>query len=124
MSYTERRRFPRFPFHSQGCLSLDGGEYLGTLLDVSLKGALFRTPEPLAAMAGSSCRLEIFHAGAPSRLVATARLAYHRRNLFGLEFSYLTEEAWRLLGSVMHMNLAVETLLHRELPELLEQAAS
>ena len=124
MSYTERRRFPRFPFHSQGCLTLDGGEYLGALLDVSLKGALFRTPEPLAAMAGSPCRLEIFHAGAPCQVAVTARLAYHRHNLFGLEFSHLTEDAWRLLGSVMHMNLAVDTLLHRELPELLDQSVA
>jgi hypothetical protein len=123
MLYTERRRFPRFPFHSRACLNLAGAAYTGTLLDVSLKGALFQSAEAHAAMAGSECRIEILHVGEPGPLVVTARLAYQRRDLFGLEFISLDTETWQMLGDVMNMNLAVDSLLHRDLPELLEQSA-
>lgn len=119
MPFSERRHFPRFPFHSLGVLGLAGGQHSGTVLDISLKGALFRTVEPLEAMAGNSCSLEIFHSGRPGFHIATAVLAYHRRNLFGLEFVELTRDARLLLGEVMNMNLAVDALLHRELPEML-----
>lgn len=119
MPASERRRFARFPFHSQGALSIAGQQYQGTVLDVSLKGALFRAEDVLAG-AGSMCSLEIFHAGQPGFCTATALVTYHRENLVGLEFVDLTEGARQLLAQVIDMNLAVDTLLERDLLDMLD----
>ncbi|MDP3538847.1 MAG: PilZ domain-containing protein [Azonexus sp.] len=115
----ERRRFPRFPFHSQGMLSFAGEQHSGTVLDVSLKGALFRAISPIDFMGGNRCYLEIFHAGQPFFCTATAHVAYHHESIVGLEFVELTKGAQQLLAQVMDMNLAVDSLLEREFPELL-----
>lgn len=123
MPFSERRHFPRFPFHSRGALSLAGQQHLGTVLDVSLNGALFRTVDPLESIAGGRCNLEIVHSGEPGFRLATARVVYHRDNLLGLEFVELTEYARKFLGEVISMNLAVDALLERELSEMLGQAS-
>ncbi len=119
MSHSERRRSPRFPFHSQGALSFAGQHLQGTVLDISLKGALFSVPNGLELSAGKMCSLEIFHAGQPGFCSATALVTYQRENLVGLEFVDLTDGARQLLAQVINMNLAVDTLLERDLLEML-----
>ena len=119
MPSSERRRFPRFPFHSQGALSVAGEAHAGTVLDVSLKGALFMADGHFGAMAGQLCSLDLYHAGQPGFCSATALVAYHRESLVGLEFVDLTDGARQLLTQVISMNLAVDTLLGRDLPEML-----
>lgn len=119
MPISERRRFPRFPFHSQGALSVAGQPHPGTVLDVSLKGALFRADNVFGASVGNMCSLELFHAGQPGFCTATALVTYHRENIVGLEFVDLTDGARQLLAQVANMNLAVDTLLERDLHEML-----
>lgn len=94
-------------------------EHPGTVLDVSLKGALFRTQEPLETVSGNFCALKLSRFGGPAFHVAMARVAYNRGNLLGLEFVELANDARVFLGEVMNMNLAVDELLDRELPEML-----
>jgi len=119
MPSSERRRFPRFPFHSQGALSLAGQVYEGTLLDVSLKGALFMADSHLGEAAGHMGCLEIFDAGQPGFCSATALVAHHQENLVGLEFVDLNDGIRQLLTQVINMNLAVDTLLERDLLDML-----
>lgn len=119
MSRPERRRHPRFPFHSQGALCLAGAEYRGTLLDVSLNGALFTADHLRDLAPGSVCQLDVFHAGQPGFCTATARVAYQRESLVGLQFDALSAPVRQLLAQVAAMNLAQEALLTRQLPEML-----
>lgn len=119
MPSSERRRFPRFPFHSQGALSVAGGVHQGMILDVSLKGALFRADSLFGVEDGQMCCLDIFQAGQSGFCSATALMAYRRENLIGLEFVDLSDGARQLLKQVIEMNLAVDTLLERDLPAML-----
>lgn len=115
---TERRRFPRFPFHSKGFLSADGRQHLGTVIDVSLKGALFSSVENLCLGPGTSCQLEIFHAGQEEVCVATAVVAYIREDLIGLQLIDTDQLTQEILSKVIAMNLGVDSLLSRDLGEL------
>lgn len=124
MSFSERRQFPRFPFHSRGALDFVNAERQGTVLDVSLKGALFRTEDPLETLSGNFCALKVSRFGWPAFHVAMARIAYQRRNFLGLEFIELSNDARMFLGEVMNMNLAVDSLLDRDLPEMLAPESS
>lgn len=78
-------------------------------------------PDPLETLPGNCCALNVCRLGLPDFHIAMARVAYHRRNLLGLEFIELTKDARMFLGEVINMNLAVDSLLDRELPEMLGQ---
>jgi len=120
MSKPERRRFPRFPFHSRGFLAVDGLQHLGTILDISLKGALFSAVEPLVVEPGTACRLEIFHAGREEVCNATAVVAYHREGMVGLELLDINAATRQVLEQVVLMNLGPTEMLGRDLPEMLD----
>lgn len=123
MSIPERRRFSRFPFHSQGTLRLAGQQRPGTVLDISLNGALF---SPNAATFDSvsrhPCTLELIHSSehTPSKLDAV--IAYRRDDLVALEFLEPGEKTRQVLQTILEMNLAVDALMHRNLPDMLGHA--
>lgn len=119
MTTDERRRFPRFPFHSRGFLAIGERQHLGSILDVSLKGALFSSAEPLALAPGTACRLEIYHAGQEEVGAAAAVVVYCRDGLVGLELHDIDAATSGVLARVVAMNLGVSSLLERKLPDML-----
>lgn len=90
------------------------------VLDVSLKGALFNADNVFVAAPLHMCSLDLFHAGQPGFCTATALVSYQRGSLVGLEFVNLSDAARKLLTQVVEMNLAVDTLLERDLSEMLD----
>lgn len=123
-SLPERRRYPRFPFHSRGFLAIGEEQHLGTILDVSLKGALFSSVLPVAAEVGQVCRLEIFHAGQEQVCSAGAVVAYRREAMVGLELVEMDEPTQQVLRQVVDMHLGVPGLLERDLPQILGTEAA
>lgn len=120
----ERRRHPRFPFHSRGFLAMGDEQHLGTILDVSLQGALFAAVAPLGVAVATSCRLEIYHAGQEQVCSARAVVAYQRGTLVGLELVEVDEATRRVLQQVVDMHLGVSSLLERNLPQMLDAEAA
>lgn len=123
-SPSERRRYPRFPFHSRGFLAIGEEQHLGTVLDVSLKGALFSSVVPITADVGQICRLEIFHAGQDQVCSARAVVAYRRDFMVGLELMEMGEATTQVLRQVVDMHLGVASLLDRDLPQILGTEAA
>lgn len=123
MPHIERRRHPRFPFHASGILHLAGRPHHGTVLDISLKGALFHPPLALAAEPGQRCHLDLRHAAGGRRLLGAARIACRHDDLLGLEFLSLDSEGRRFLDTLIEMNLAIAPLLERQLPALMADIA-
>lgn len=120
MPYPERRRHPRFPFHSSGILELAGTRYSGTLIDISLNGALIRPAQPVGADATESCCLELLNGNNQSWRINAVRIAQRRGEMLGLEFLDLNGDAEHFLAMLIEMNLGVvATLLDRELPAML-----
>ena len=119
MPVPDRRRHPRFPFHSRGFLAIHDEQHLGTVLDVSLKGALFASVVPLAVAKGDRCCLELFHAGQEQVCSAKAVVAYRRDSLVGLELVEVDASTAAVLRQVVNMHLGVTSLLDRNLPEIL-----
>lgn len=120
MPYPERRRHPRFPFHSSGILELAGTRYSGTLIDISLNGALLRPVQPVGAEAAEPCCLELLNGNNRSWRVNAVRIAHRRGEMLGLEFLDLNGDAEHFLAMLIEMNLGLATLLDRGLPALLD----
>lgn len=119
MSLSDRRRSPRFPFHSRATLLLDDLSVNGTLVDVSFAGALFAVDQHLDLRVGTKCRLAIFHRQRQFKQDIAGAVANCDKHLFGIEFLKIGGAAESDLRLVIDMNLAPPRLLQRDLPALL-----
>jgi hypothetical protein len=119
MSLSDRRRYPRYPFHSRAALLLDDRELNGTLIDVSLAGALFAVDQQIDLPAGTECRLAIHRRRRQSAESMRGTVVYCDRHLLGIEFLEIGGAAESELRLMMDMNLASPRLLERDLPALL-----
>jgi hypothetical protein len=117
MSLSDRRRYPRFPFHSQALIHFAGQEVNGTLLDISVAGGLV---DCAAACLGNGdrCSLVVYHGRKPAIIVA-GTVVHLNDNLVGIEFSAVDDELEEQLLAVIHLNLASPRLLSREVAALL-----
>ena len=119
MSLSDRRRYPRFPFHSRARLLLDDREFNGTLMDVSLSGALFALDRPLGPSSGTECRLAIYHRRLKSAECICGTVVYRVGHLVGVGFMQIGGVAEEELRLMIEMNLASPRHLERDLPALL-----
>jgi len=119
MSLIDRRRSPRFPFHSNARLELGYLELEGTLMDISLSGALFASADPLEVPVEMDCRLTIGHRRRAHTEGIAGRIAHRAGRLFGIEFLDVDEAAESELRRMLDMNLAPPRLLDRDLATLL-----
>ncbi len=119
MSLTDRRRQPRFPFHSRARLLLGQRESHGTLLDISFAGALFFPDGHLDASPRTECELTIYRHGRPSLLAIGGEIAHSADDLFGIRFRAIDDTIEDALRRLIDMNLAVPRLLERDVPALL-----
>jgi hypothetical protein len=119
MSLSDRRHYPRFPFHSRAALLLDGLELNGTLVDVSLAGALFAVDQHLDLPSGTACRLAIYQRRRQSVENMHGTIVYCANHLFGIRFKQIGDSAQSELCRMIEMNLAPPRLLERDLPALL-----
>ena len=119
MSLSDRRRHPRFPFHSRAQLQVGDTELNGTLMDISLAGALFATDRHLDFPAGTKCRLTIYRHRRSSLSALGGEIVYCANHLFGLQFLEVSGEAENELRQLIDMNLAPPRLLERDLAALL-----
>ncbi len=119
MSLLDRRRHPRFPFHTRGAIQVDGCHYHGTLMDISAKGCLFVTDASVRFPVGNLCHVLVLHAPRRESASLGGVLAHCHEHLLGIEFAEISEEAHQALHQIIEMNLAPPRLLERELPALL-----
>lgn len=122
-SGAERRCFPRFPFHSNAVLLLDGIPHEGTLIDLSLSGALFRGRAAMVVATGERCRLDILHGAGRDVARAKGRIAYAQEDLVGLQFQQLDLDVLQGLTQIVEMNLGTREMMKRELAALLMSPA-
>ena len=117
----ERRRHPRFPFHSKGELRLHFMAYRGALIDNSLFGALFESRLfQMNVTQGDDCTLEILHLNDDSLFAVEGVVAHTQKNLIGVQFTPLDKDRQNKLRQIGMLNLAPTTLLDRELPALFQ----
>lgn len=119
----ERRRFPRFPFHSRAVMRLGNYVHAGTLLDISYNGALFECPLPGTVVPGDKCYLTVLNDGGRRRgLDVRGSVVYADSATIGIQFLPLE---WNELGGLMRiieLNLGTQELLSRQLGSLLEDS--
>ena len=121
MAFEDRRIYPRFPFHSKGELRLNYMAYGGTLIDISLFGALFKSGlSHLNVTEREECTLEILHLNDDSAFSVKGVVVHINENHIGIRFTTLDKEHESKLRKIWTLNLAPPSLLNRKLPALLQ----
>jgi hypothetical protein len=117
MSLHDRRRHPRFAFHSRTVVILAGHYRNGTLLEVSAAGGLVVCEEATMRI-GEQCTLIVFNGKRPAFEVAGTVVNVHYP-LAGIEFSAADPGVAECLRSIIALNLGVSLLPAREEAALL-----
>lgn len=121
MFTNERRRHPRFPFHSKGELRMTATAYRGNLIDISLFGALFEAKLFHFDFAPrEDCTLEILQLNDDALFKVKGVIAHNRMNLIGIQFAPIDSERQNILRHIGILNLAPPSLLNRKLPALFQ----
>lgn len=117
MSLHDRRRHPRFPFHSRTVVKIAGRYHNGTLVEVSISGGLVVCEEATMRV-GEQCTLIVFNGKRPAFEVVGSVVNVHYP-LAGIEFSTADQDMADSLHRIVDLNVGPLRLPAREEAALL-----
>ncbi len=114
----ERRHFSRIPFDAHTTLrGTDGREWHGTLLDISLNGALLERPQDWDGGNRAGLVLEILLTEA-AHIRMEVTVAHAEAHYLGLRCTHIDLDSIAHLRRLVELNLGDPELLNRELSAL------
>jgi hypothetical protein len=123
MSEQEQRHFHRIPFDAEVTVlgSRRGQQWKLQLLDISLKGAMIVKPDDWQGEEGEAFHLDIRLDGAESsvKLAMDASVAHIEEDRIGFKCENMDLDTATHLHRLVELNLGDETLLERDLAELI-----
>jgi len=116
----ERRYFSRVLFSSQACL-VQGQQHLAVnLIDISLKGALIQKPiQWQASDLGLQLKIELEENGI--EIVMNVQVTHDNNTHLGLKCTHIDIDSISHLRRLIELNTGDESLLQRELEQLMSQ---
>ncbi len=131
-TFNEQRHFTRIPFDAEVTLTsrtdTDNQSYHASLLDICLKGVLITRPTGWNADTGSSFELSLNLSGQEiedeTHLAMEVNLAHLDEKHIGFEITQMDLDTATHLHRLVELNLGSETLLKRELSELISTHTS
>lgn len=118
---SEKRKFSRIIFSGQCSLNeKTSGEIWQTeLVDISLKGALVHKPDNWHYQENTPVQLQLCLEGSDIVLEGDGVICHQEEGRLGIKFLTLSLETISHLKRLIQLNLADETLLHREMSQLI-----
>ena len=115
---SERRRFQRVLFDSPARIADQGVDFITTLVDISLNGALLIRPDDWLTESGSVVGLTILLDDKQTRIIMRAIVAHQEADTLGLRCESIDMESIGHLRRLVELNLGDAELLNRELESL------
>jgi hypothetical protein len=116
----ERRAHPRYPFLSKARMICPEITYPGTLIDISIYGALFHASSIGNAVPGTRCVLRVLSLKEDMLFQVNGAIAHTGQSLIGIEFAPLDFAVQSRIRQITLFNLAPPGHAERELPALLK----
>ncbi|MDH4233887.1 MAG: PilZ domain-containing protein [Gallionella sp.] len=121
----ELRHFSRINFHVNVQLHLANKVQTAHLLDISLKGALVETGQPIAnSFKEESIRMVIFLNHDGEHITMEGKVVHQEGQRLGIECQQIDLDSMTNLKRLVELNTGDEKLLERELGEMLKIAAA
>jgi len=114
----ERRRFHRILFDAPTCIETANGNLQTQLLDISLKGALARTPAHWQPQAGEPVILHVLLDEAGTEITMHALCAHIEADRVGFLCDEIDMDSITQLKRLVAMNIGDDELLQRDLAAL------
>ena len=114
----ERRRFHRILFDAPTTIQTADSSLQTQLIDISLKGALARTPEGWQPEAGQPVTLHVILDEGGTEITMQALCAHIEADRVGFLCDEIDMESISLLKRLVAWNIGDETLLQRDLAAL------
>ncbi|MCB1760768.1 MAG: PilZ domain-containing protein [Gammaproteobacteria bacterium] len=114
----ERRRFQRVLFDSPVRISDEKGEFISSLVDLSLNGALLIRPDDWRVEKGGKVTLTVLLDDKESRIRMQTEVAHLEEDTLGLRCYNIDMESIGHLRRLVELNLGDAALLERELENL------
>ncbi|MCP4285871.1 MAG: PilZ domain-containing protein [Gammaproteobacteria bacterium] len=115
---SERRRFQRVLFDSPARIADKGIEFITTLVDVSLNGALLIRPDDWMTEKGGIVSLTILLDDKETRIRMQTTVAHKEDDTLGLQCESIDMESIAHLRRLVELNLGDASLLDRDLESL------
>ena len=113
-----RRRFSRVLFDAPCSLHCQDNTWTSELLDISLRGVLVRRPEGWKAPLTSPFEITIDLDEHASGIVLAVELRHTEADQLGFEIRYIDLDSATHLRRLVELNLGDQSLLERELSQL------
>lgn len=98
----EKRKFSRTGFHTSGIVTVKGSSTEVSVVDLSLKGALFLTPETFST--NETMELEIKLSNSEVSIKTRGTIVHREGDHYGVRFSSIDAESMIHLRSLMEYN--------------------
>lgn len=118
--HSERRHFARIPIDCHVRVTCNDEHFETQLLDISLKGALLKTPTHWRAAPQCACTLTV-ELGSENdvKIVMQGHIVHQENGHLGFHCEHIDLDSISHLRRLVELNLGDESLLERELTELL-----
>lgn len=110
----QRRHFGRIPFGTTTFLEIDDRSITGTLLDISLKGALISLETPIKSDEGRPCRLTV-PLSEEVVLNFNAEVVHCQPDRTGIKFTMLDSDTFSHLVRLLELNSGDAEEVEKEL---------
>lgn len=117
---SERRRFSRVLYSTKIHMSQGGHHWHSELIDISLQGALVRRPPDWQHGETLNYHLSFHLAGSDITIHMEAELSHLDEEKLGFYCHHIDIDSATHLKRIIELNIGDETLLHRELEQLLQ----
>jgi hypothetical protein len=114
----ERRRFHRILFEAPVSVICGENTYTTTLIDISLKGALFKKPDNWQSGPGDEIILEVMLNNIDAVITMHAVCSHQENQQIGVLCKEIDMESIMLLRRLIELNIADEDQLQRDLEAL------
>lgn len=117
----EHRHFTRIPFTASAIVinSRTGHKTMAKLIDISFKGVLIRMPEDWQGTNGEHYTVHLQLAGEDIQINLAVIEVHSENNHVGFKTSHMDLDTATHLRRLVELNLGDESLLERELAELI-----
>lgn len=118
----EQRHFTRIPFNASASIinSRNGKKYMAELIDISFKGVLISRPSDWESINGEHFTLHLELAGHEVELNLDVVAVHNEEDHIGFKTEHMDLDTATHLRRLVELNLGSESLLERELAELIQ----
>ncbi len=115
----EKRHFTRIDFDARVIIKRNNLNIDGKLIDISLNGALSKSPDHCKLNVGDACEVTIDMGCEHEPIQYDATVKHIHNNLIGVCCDHIAPESASTLRRIIELNLGDSNLLNRELEAMI-----